>query len=128
VIDFLKGILFLVPTIFTGLIIFFVPEIADTLSIFYVALIGTFLGLDIVNMIKKTESMPKGQYDKMKAWRYILSVFCIAVLLCVAFYRYKSDGSMKITLGSLSSCVIIICGVVIAGLDGNKIATREGVV
>lgn len=124
--DFFKGLLFIVPTVFTGLIIFFVPEIADTLSVFYVALIGTFLGLDIVNMIKKTESLPKGKYDRMKAWRYILSICCIALLLCVAFYKYKSDGSMKITLGSLSSCVIIICGVIIAGLDGNKIATRVG--
>ena len=124
-IDVIKGLLFFLPTAFLAGIILLIPEIADTTSVFYVMLVGTFLGFDILNMIKKTEALPKGQYDKLKAWRYVLSILCISALLAIAFIKYKESGVMKMTLGSLSASVIIICGVVIAGLDGNKIATRK---
>lgn len=120
-----KAILFVLPTVFLALIILFVPEIADSTSVFYVALIGTFLGFDILTMIKRTERLPCGSFEKLKAWRYILACASIAVLLCISFLKYKSDGSMKITMGSLSASFFIICGIILAGLDGNKIATES---
>lgn len=125
-VNVIKGALFLVSTVFLAGIIILVPEIADSTSVFYVMLIGSFLGFDILNMIKKTEVLPKGEYDKMKVWRYVLSILCLSALLVISFIKYKSSGEMKVTLGALSASVIIICGVVIAGLDGNKIATSKG--
>ena len=125
-INIAKGVLFVVATIFLAGIIILVPDIADSTSVFYVMLIGSFLGFDILNMIKKTEALPKGEYDKMKMWRYILAIVSLSALLVISFLKYRATGDMKITLSSLSASVIIICGVVIAGLDGNKIATNKG--
>jgi glucan phosphoethanolaminetransferase (alkaline phosphatase superfamily) len=125
-INIAKGVLFVVATIFLAGIIILVPDIADSTSVFYVMLVGSFLGFDILNMIKKTEALPKGEYDKMKMWRYILAIVSLSALLVISFLKYRATGDMKITLASLSASVIIICGVVIAGLDGNKIATNKG--
>lgn len=118
-----KFFLFSIPSIFMGAIILLIPEIADTASIFYVALIGVFLGVDLVAMIKETKSMPKGMYDKLKLWRYVTVVLFLFALTGLAFYQYKITGELKITLGSFSASVFIVAGLVLAGLDGNKIAT-----
>jgi len=124
-IRFIKALLWLIPTAFMGLTMFFVPEIADTTSIFYVGLIGVFLGVDMVAMIKKTKEMSNGEFDTVKIWRYVLVVLALASLLTVAFIQYKSSKIMVVTIGSFAAAVYLIAGILLAGLDGNKIATGE---
>jgi len=118
-----KFSLFAIPSFFMGAIICLIPGIADVASVFYVALIGVFLGFDILTMIKETKTLPKGAYDKLKLWRYVTVVSFLFVLTGIAFYQYRVTGEMKITLGSFSASVFIIAGMILAGLDGNKIAT-----
>lgn len=120
-----KFILFAIPSLFMGAIIVLIPEIADASSIFYVALIGVFLGFDLLTMIKETKSLPKGSFDKLKLWRYITVVSFLFVLTGIAFYQYRITGAMKITLGSFSASVFIIAGMILAGLDGNKMVTDD---
>ena len=124
-IKIIKALLFLVPTIFMGMTIFFVPEIADTTSVFYVGLIGIFLGVDMVAMIKKTKEMEAGQFQTVHIWRYVLVVLSLAALLAISFLQYKQSKIMIVTIGSLSAAVYLIAGILLAGLDGNKIVTGE---
>ena len=124
-IKIVKAFLFLVPTIFMGLTIFFVPEIADTTSVFYVGLIGVFLGVDMVAMVKKTKEMEAGQFQVVHIWRYVIVVLSLAALLAVAFVQYKSSKAMVVTIGSFAAAVYLISGILLAGLDGNKMATGE---
>ena len=124
-IKIVKALLFLVPTIFMGMTIFFVPEIADTTSVFYVGLISVFLGVDMVAMIKKTKEMEAGQFQSVHIWRYVLVVLSLAGLLALSFLQYKQSKLMIVTIGSLSAAVYLIAGILLAGLDGNKIVTRE---
>ena len=104
-VKFVKALLFSVPSIFMGLILWFIPEIADTTSFFYVLLIGVFLGFDMLAMIKETKKMPEGSYDKVKTWRYILTVCFLSILISIAFIKYKTLGVMKVTLGSFSASI-----------------------
>ena len=119
----IKAIAFVIPSIFMFVILLLVPEIADPVSVFYVALVGTFIGMDLLSMVQRTKELPAGEFDKLKIWRYALSFVCICALLVVSFYRYKTGADVKLTLTSLSASILIIAGMVIAGLDGNRIAT-----
>ena len=120
-----KFMLFIVPSIFMGLIILFVPDIADVSSISFVTLTGVFLGVDMVAMIKETKTLPKGSFEKLNPSRVVVVAMSLFALTCLAFYQYKTTGLLKITLGSLSASVFVISGLVLIGLDGNKIATES---
>lgn len=119
----IKAVAFVIPSVFMFLILLFVPEIADPVSVFYVALVGTFVGMDLLAMIQRTKELPVGEFDTLKVWRYALSFLCICALLVVAFYQYKLGADVKLTLTSLAASVLILAGMVIAGLDGNRMAT-----
>lgn len=119
----LKGMAFVIPSIFMALILLFVPEIVDIVSVFYVMLVGTFIGADLLSMIKNTKALPAGEFDKLKSWRYVLASFFLVCLLSLAFYKYHAGVPIKATLISLSSSVLVLSGLLIAGLDGNRMAT-----
>lgn len=122
-IKIVKGMLFIIPTIFMALILMFMPEVADSSSVAYVTLIGVFLGFDLWSMIQKTKAMPSGMYDKLKLWRYIIVALSLVSLLALAFLRRKDGTELGVTLSSFSAAVFVVFGLVIAGLDGNRIAT-----
>ena len=121
----IKLIAFVIPSLFMALILLFVPEVADIVSIFYVGLVGTFIGADLVAMIQRTKSLPDGEFDKLNAWRYITASVFLVGLLAIAFYKYHTGVEIKTTVVSLSSSVLLVSSMIIAGLDGNRIVTGD---
>jgi predicted membrane channel-forming protein YqfA (hemolysin III family) len=122
-IKFVKYLLFIIPTLFMGLIIYFVPELSDATSVFYTGLISVFLGVDIMAMIKKTKTLPSGEFDKLKIGRYLVVGASLVALLTISYIQYKETKTMVVTLGAFSSAVFIIAGILIAGFDGNRMVT-----
>lgn len=123
----LKALLFIVPAIFMLLTMLVIPEIADLTSPFFVALMGVFLGVDMVAMIKRTKEMQPGEFQKMKVWRVVVVTVSLVVLLATAFIQYKSSKIMVVTVTSFAAAVYLLAGIILAGLDANRIATKDKV-
>ena len=123
-IKIVKAFAFIVPTIFMVALLLMIPSLSDVVSIFYVGLVGTFIGADLVSMVKRTKEMPVGEFDKLKTWRYVLASIALASLLAITFFQYNKGEDVQTALISFSSSILIISSMLIAGLDGNRIATK----
>lgn len=115
-------------TIFTGSMIFFVKDSATVTGIAwsFTVIVGTFIGVDLAAMIKKTSEMPGGQYKKMNKHRYITALIILALLLGEAFFiNKKFNRSIESLVSSFGMGFLFIIGGLIAGVEGNKIVTKE---
>lgn len=123
--EILKTILYVVATFVMAGILVFCPEISDDVCIFYVSILTTYLGLDVWSMIKTTSLMPPGKYKDMKMWRYALCASSYVILIGIA---YAQSIRLEIDLTSfysvMTSAIFILIGLLIGGLEGNKIATK----
>jgi hypothetical protein len=113
-------------TVFTGFMIYFIkdPGSASAIAVMFTAIVGTFIGLDIALMIKKTASMPEG-YKRINAHRYIAGGIIFAALLVETFVisgtRQRNCDSLYTSFGM--GFLAIISGFIV-GVEGNKIATK----
>ena len=120
----LAGLIF--ATIFTGFMIFFIQDTgsAAAIAITFTGIVGTFIGLDIALMLKKTSEMTHG-FKEINAHRYIASLIIFAALLVEAFIIsafYKRNCDSIYT--SFGMGFLIVIGGLIAGVEGNKIAVE----
>jgi hypothetical protein len=109
--------------------IFFVQSgtVLTTISAGFVLIIGSFLGIDLAKMIKDTSALPSGKYKAMKKNRYILSLIFLAALCSEAFVVSKLfDRSLDGVYGSLGAGLMIVLGLLVSGIEANKIATKNG--
>ncbi len=90
-----------------------------TVMIVFVVLgINSFLGVDILKMIKMTKILPPGKYERIKYWRYLVSAAVLVVIgLTTILSGYWQAGYLCIT------GFIIIGFLVISGLTYNKAVT-----
>jgi len=121
----LIGLVF--ATLFTGGMIFFIKDAgsASAIAVTFTAIVGAFIGLDLALMIKKTASMPTG-FKEINTHRYIAGLVIFAALLVEAFVisgRYQRNCDSLYTSFGIGFLVII--GGLIAGVEGNKIATES---
>lgn len=125
--EVLKIFLYLTATLIMGGVILICPGVADTVSIFYVSILGAYLGLDVWGMIKSTSLMPPGEYKDMKISRYIVCALSYAVLVVLGYIQSGRTGvDMSAMYSVFVSAVFILIGLLIGGLEGNKIATGNG--
>ena len=115
-------------TFFTAGMMFFVKDstVVTGIAWTFTGIIGTFIGLDIAVMIKKTSAMPSGQYKEINKHRYTTSLVIFAMLLMEAFivnyiFKRNADG----LYASFGMGFLIIIGGLIAGVEGNKIVTDK---
>ena len=120
----LFGLIF--ATIFTGFMIYFIKDSgsASAIAVTFTGIVGAFIGLDIALMIKKTSSMAEG-YKEINTHRYIAGLVIFAILLIETFiisglYNRNCDSLYT----SFGMGFLIIIGGLIAGIEGNKIATE----
>jgi len=127
--DTKRGQLFglIIATLFTGGMIFFIRDTASAsaIAMTFLAIVGVFIGLDIALMIKKTAEMPTG-YKHINIHRYIAGLIIFSLLLVETFYISAAFGRNCDSLyTSFGIGFLVIIGGLIAGVEGNKIATGE---
>lgn len=116
----------IIATIFTGFMIYFIKDSgsASAIAVTFTAIVGAFIGLDIALMIKKTNAMPEG-YKTINAHRYITGLIIFSALLVETFvisgYFNRNCDSLYTSFGM---GFLVILGGLIAGVEGNKIATH----
>ncbi len=86
--------------------------------VFVVLGVNSFLGIDILKMIKLTKLLPAGKYEKMKYWRYLVSAVMLSTIgLFLVLFGYWQAGFLCMT------GFIIIGFQVISALTYNKAVT-----
>jgi hypothetical protein len=119
----------ILATVFTMGMIFFVKDTgtASALAWTFTGIMGTFIGLDIAVMIKKTSSLPEGEYKAINKSRYITALFIFAALMVEAFYISGRYGRNCDSLySSFGMGFPIVIGGLVAAVEGNKIVTGAG--
>ena len=115
-------------TLFTAGMLFFVKDGATITSIAWAfsGIVGTFIGVDLAVMIKKTAELPSGQYKEINKHRYILSLIIFALLLAEAFIISGLFGrNMDGMYASFGMGFLIVIGGLVAGVEGNKMITDK---
>ena len=101
--------------------------VIDSMAASFTAILGVFLGVDIVAMIGKSAKLPKGEFKKAHIYRYIIAVIMMLVLFAIALYRKEADNlGISMAAGAFGSGSILIIGLLMGGLEGNKIAGEKG--
>ena len=118
----------IVAAMFTCFMIYFIKDSgsASAIAVTFTAIVGTFIGLDIALMIKKTAAMPEGGYKEINTHRYIAGMVIFAVLLIETFvisgvYQRNCDTLFV----SFGIGLLVILGGFINGMESNKIATKD---
>lgn len=120
----LKIILYVIATVVMAGTEIIYPSISGSVSVFYVSILSSFLGLDIWDMIKKTSLLPPGDFKEMKIHRYVICAISYAVLVFIGYVASKTTGADFTEMNrTFVAAVFILIGLLIGGLEGNKIAT-----
>lgn len=122
-VKFVKAFLFVLASLVMGACLIFVPDSSGAVSVTYVSVLGIFLGFDVADTVLKTAQMSKGEYKPIHKHKYVISAICLTALIIVCgVVKDKADVSAAMT--SLITSVMIVIGLLIGGLEGNKIATN----
>ena len=117
----------IVATLFTAGMLFFLKDSTTITGIAwtFTSVVGTFIGVDLALMIKKTSEMSHGQYKKINKHRYITALVIFALLLSESFYLASLGRNCDGLYASFGLGFLIIIGGIIAGTEGNKIVTNH---
>lgn len=120
----------LISTIITMAFILLIkePVIIGTICSVYVASVGTFLGVDLRKMISDTRKLPVGSFKPMNKWRYVLTVVLFVVILVEAFIVHELKGTqVSVIYTSCGVGLIVVLGLLMSGIEANKVVTPENV-
>ncbi len=93
-------------------------DAANLASAGYVLVIGTFLGTDVLKMIKLTSLKPAGDFEKFRLWKYMLSLATLIPLV-----KLSINSGFSLTSGFLVMGAMVVIGSILSGLNANKTAT-----
>jgi len=113
-------------TIITGLSILYLDSgrIIGAMAGAYLLAASAYSALDIGAMVRTTATLPTGQYKRVNAWKYWVTMFFTGALLALAFFRQRTTGiNLELAIGFLGPGIIGIIGIMIGGVKANKIAT-----
>jgi xanthosine utilization system XapX-like protein len=117
----------IIAAIFTGGMIYFINDSgsAAAIAMTFTGIVGIFIGLDIAVMIKRTSGMTMG-FEEINKQRYITGLVIFSFLLAEAFFISGVLGRNCDSLyTSFGMGFLIIIGGLIAGVEGNKIVTKN---
>ena len=114
-------------TVFTGGMLFFVTDSTSATAIAwsFTAIVGTFIGVDLAVMLKKTSEMSMGKYKAMNKHRYIISLVIFALLLALSFYLAAKGRNCDGLYASFGMGFLVVTGGLVAGVEGNKMVTNH---
>jgi uncharacterized membrane protein len=121
-----KYLVLILSSIIYGVGMFLYPNIINTISIFYVGIIGSFLGIDMATTLKRTNSMPEGNFKPIKKDRYIVCAIITTIFFITSLILNKLyDIQIESGLTTLGATIFIIATMYIASLEANKLLTGD---
>jgi hypothetical protein len=115
-----------VAAFFTAGMLWFMKDtsVATGIAWTFVGIIGTFIGVDLAVMLKKTAELPEGKYKEINKNRYIISLVIFALLLVEAFvlsglFDRQCDG----LYASFGMGFLVVIGGLVTGVEANKAIT-----
>jgi hypothetical protein len=116
----------IIGTLFTAGMLYFVKDSTTITGIAwaFTSIVGTFIGIDLANMIKKTSEMSNGQYKPYNKPRYIMSVVIFALLLAESFFIASTGRNCDGLYASFGMGLLLMIGAIISGIEGNKVVTK----
>lgn len=122
-------ILMSIMTLVVGVGTWLLRESATALTIIapvFITSIGSYLGLDLLKMVKATEVLPTGEYKMMDKWKYY---FCLGLFILLIgetiFIEFYYKLKITIPMSMFISGAVIVLGVMLNGLKANSIATDK---
>lgn len=122
-VKFVKSLLFVLASIVMTLCLIYLPNVSGPVSITFVGVLSCYLGIDIADTIIKSSEMEQGKYKDIHKHKYVISLICLSVMIGVCMF-IPDKTVVNTALTSLISSVLIVIGILIAGLEGNKIAAN----
>ena len=122
-VKFVKSLLFVLASIVMTLCLIYLPNVSGPVSITFVGVLSCYLGIDIADTIIKSSEMEQGKYKDIHKHKYVISLICLSVMIGVCIF-IPDKTVVNTALTSLISSVLIVIGILIAGLEGNKIAAN----
>jgi hypothetical protein len=90
----------------------------------FLATASAYTALDLRAMVKSTQGLPEGQYQKADVGKYYLAMGMMAVLFVACLIRQNtSDLSLDLSMGLLGPGIVGLIAIVIGGMKFNKAAT-----
>ena len=109
-----------------GIMLLKSPEVAGTLTAGFTLALGGFLGVDLAKTIVRTSTLKKGQWEPLQRGRYYLGLTLIAGLFAVTLWRASEGFDFQSAQQSLALGFGVVITELVAGIQGNKIATLKG--
>lgn len=122
-VKFVKSLLFVLASIVMTLCLIYLPNVSGPVSITFVGVLSCYLGIDVADTIIKSSEMEQGKYKDIHKHKYVISLICLSVMIGVCMF-IPDKTVINTALTSLISSVLIVIGILIAGLEGNKIAAN----
>lgn len=122
-VKFVKSLLFILASIVMTLCLIYLPNVSGPVSITFVGVLSCYLGIDVADTIIKSSEMEQGKYKDIHKHKYVISLICLSVMIGVCMF-IPDKTVVNTALTSLISSVLIVIGILIAGLEGNKIAAN----
>ena len=122
-VKFVKSLLFVLASIVMTLCLIYLPNVSGPVSITFVGVLSCYLGIDVADTIIKSSEMEQGKYKDIHKHKYVISLICLSVMIGVCMF-IPDKTVFNTALTSLISSVLIVIGILIAGLEGNKIAAN----
>jgi hypothetical protein len=85
---------------------------------------GTFIGVDLAVMLKKTAELPVGQYKALNKHRYLIALGIFALLLVESFIISFGGRNVDGLYASFGMGFLVVIGGLVAGVEGNKLVTE----
>lgn len=122
-VKFVKSLLFVLASIVMTLCLIYLPNVSGPVSITFIGVLSCYLGIDVADTIIKSSEMEQGKYKDIHKHKYVISLICLSVMIGVCMF-IPDKTVVNTALTSLISSVLIVIGILIAGLEGNKIAAN----
>lgn len=108
-------------------LVFTDANVLGPISASFLVVMGSWLGVDMGRMLKESGKLPEGEYKSMHVPRYLFSVGAF-VLMFVLTYRVSQskEVAMTATLSVFGSGSMLMIGLLIGGIEANKLQTGKG--
>ena len=123
----LKMFLVVLAFVLMSAVVMFIDDapIIDVIAGSFFLVISGFLGVDLVSMVKDSNKLPSGEFKAMKFYRYVVVLVMMLVLFGLSIYRKETDGvQMLMSISTFGGGAMVTIGLMLTGLEGNKIASR----
>ena len=105
-------------------LVFTDANVLGPISASFLVVMGAWLGVDMGRMLKETGAKPDGEFKPMHTPRYLFSIVAFVALFILAYRVSQSKQvAMTATLSVFGSGSMLMIGLLITGIEGNKVKT-----